>query len=310
MKAKQQEAAAASAVTENQESDEVAQKVKSNSANTSQSSTKPNSRSRKQATKTMQATQVSGDTTETTHETQTMSTNTKTSAASILGKRKSSSSEDNEPQQANASKKAKIQVASASAKIAFASVLGKRKSSISEDNEPQQTSASKKAKTQNNEPVTSDKQDSEPVSTTAHLITSHFPSGKVRIKSNSKPQPVQAVIDAELEMWLKKIAKEPFHFATQVEPVSNIDMQDDFKAMGFSSTQIDSMMSRRESILVDGTAQRPSAGYGKYVENTGPVEEKKKRKTSARGKHTDLFVFADQGKPSLTHSTSHCLNPH
>lgn len=271
MKAKQQEAAAASAVTENQESDKVAQKVKSNSANTSQLSTKPNSRSRKQATKAMQATQVYGDTTETTHETQTMSTN---------------------------------------AKIASASVLGKRKSSSSEDNEPQQTSASKKAKTQDNEPVTSDKQASEPVSTTAHLITTHFPSGKVRIKSNSKPQPLQAVIDAELEMWLKKTAKEPFHFATQVDPVSNIDMQDDFKAMGFGSAQIDSMMSRRESILVDGTAQRPSAGYGKYVENTGPVEEKKKRKTSARGKHTDLVIFADQGKPALTCSASPRLNPH
>lgn len=220
------------------------------------------------------------------------------------------------PQQTNASKKAKT--ASSTTKIASASVLGKRKTSGSGDSDQQQPEASKKAKTLDTKPVASDKQAKEPVSTTSHLVIQHFPktetqAAKTRVISNGHPLQSQVDIDDALEFDLTRVGKQPFHWGTQVEPVTDKDMKDDFALMGFSSDQVDTMLNKRETLQVDGTAQRPFPGAGKSVPNTGPLKKKKKR-ASPKSKYVDLKVFAKQGKlphSCPNHQTGHLTNiPH
>lgn len=259
MKAKAQKAAA-----EEQANANAAEDVTSNTMNTSKSSDKAASKSisnpREQASGTAKGKQASGNAHNTAHKTQPTSATTKSCTTSVLGKRKSSSSEDSSPQQNDNSNKAPRE-----------SVLtGKSNKDSDEEKE---------------------------IDPTSHLITQYFSNGKVRVNSNGKPEKLQRHIHSEVDEWIKSELKKPFHWGTQIESVSSANMLDDFKDMGFSAATTGDMMKLKEPLRVDGTMQRPSAGYGNHVEGTGEDLEKRTRKPSTRGKKYEaLVIFEDQGK--------------
>jgi hypothetical protein len=118
---------------------------------------------------------------------------------------------------------------------------------------------------------------------TSHLSTEHLPSGAVLANSNGKPESKQAAIDSELEKRLKAEKLKPFLWATQVAPASKESMMIDFVAMGYSAAAAaKDLVKRKEPVKVDGTAQRPCAGFGRHVAGTGASPQKKKKKAASK----------------------------
>jgi hypothetical protein len=117
---------------------------------------------------------------------------------------------------------------------------------------------------------------------TSHLSTKHLPSGAVLADSNGKPESKQATLDSELEKRLKAEKLKPLLWATQVAPLSKESMMIDFVAMGYSAAAAKDLAKRREPVKVDGTAQRPCAGFGRHVAGTGVSPQKKKKKAASK----------------------------
>ena len=131
----------------------------------------------------------------------------------------------------------------------------------------------------------------------SHLNTQNFSNGKIVANSNGKPESKQETIDQELEKYLKAQKLKPFHWGTQVEPLSNETMSKDFAEIGYSPDTIKALLKQKEPVKVDGLTQRPSAGFGKHVAGTGVSPTKPKKKPSTRGmpKYEALVLFAGQG---------------
>ncbi|KAM0718391.1 hypothetical protein Q7P37_005461 [Cladosporium fusiforme] len=110
-----------------------------------------------------------------------------------------------------------------------------------------------------------------------------------------RPQ-TKASADEEFRKELEKLNKQPFLWGTQVVPPEEADLTSDFEGFAFSSEQITAMMAKRETLLVDGTAQKVFPGNGKAVEGTGPAPEKRVRKPSTRSqpKYQALVIFEDK----------------
>jgi hypothetical protein len=304
MKAKAQQAAA-----EEHNNNHVPEDVTSSAVNTSQSTdnsaTKSTSKARKQPGKTTTAKQDDARASEdATSSAVNTSQSTEKSSNKLTSKSRKQSSETTKTEQdsGKARKSARISNATtANTSSSSASILGKRKSSSSDASNSQQNEDSNEAIVEGSRAAKSAKLDDE-IDPISNLYTKYFPNGKVLVKSNGKPEKLQEAIDKELDQWLKSERKKPFLWATQIPSASKANMSSDFKAMGFSSTEVNQLVKLKESLRVDGTMQCPAAGYGKHVEGTG-VMAPKPRKPSNRGKarYEALMLFEDQGESPLQH---------
>jgi hypothetical protein len=166
--------------------------------------------------------------------------------------------------------------------------LAKGKTAKAQASKPQQNKAPSKAKSKK---LATDK-----VADTSHIIKKTYFNGKILLNSNGKPKNFQVALDAELDKWLTKENTKRNLWGTQIEPVSALNMRSDFEAMGFDADKVDAMMGTRETLKVDGLTQRPAAGTGKRVPNTGPLPVKKTPKPKGKGKYEVLKIWADQRK--------------
>jgi hypothetical protein len=164
----------------------------------------------------------------------------------------------------------------------------KGKPAKAQASKPQQNKAPSKAKSKK---LATDK-----VADTSHIIKKTYSNGKTLLNSNGKPKNFQVALDAELDKWLAKENTKRNLWGTQIEPISAPNMRSDFEAMGFNADKVNAMMGTRETLKVDGLTQRPSAGTGKCVPNTGPLPVKKTPKPKGKGKYEQLKIWADQRK--------------
>jgi len=107
---------------------------------------------------------------------------------------------------------------------------------------------------------------------------------------------LQAHIDAELTRWQNQQKRKPHLWGTQVVPVCAENMASDFEAMGFDVDKVKELIIRKEPVRIDGLTQRPSAGSGHCVPDTGPEPPKRVRKPRGQGKYRGLVVYEDRGE--------------
>lgn len=114
----------------------------------------------------------------------------------------------------------------------------------------------------------------------------------------------QKTIDQDTTKYINAEARKPKKWGTQVEAASSKDSQSDFESMGFGSEKVEEMMTKPESLKVDGYTQRwVDKQNGSHVAGTDTLPEKKKASPRGKAKYKDLVVFEGEGQ--CTSSFSH-----